>query len=406
MGERMKITRMLSSTIVFAILVGLAGHAHAERGDAMSQQQELQKALEMMKKQGMDAKTQKQMENMFKNMSEVGAKQQAAKLKKEQQAFEAETANNGTAHVELAGKGYELKVIKCVVRERSRGLLSIHARQAPGKDSGELRVTGSSREGGVQFSLGKQFFGSDPAKFPFNGETLEWEGVVSGERGQVPMKFHLTCGAEELDYEKETKPRPKAPVNILTLALGDESFIFEAGHCSTTEYRTGNLMVEFDATATGMFRGRPAIILLSKSHAVAEYGGEYFQNLDLFLGELSADQRSLPPREAERQIQQIGQEYSNKEMAAIQKKYKEMANSVPPEKIGEVIEAQGREMDRVTEKVKTMRYPTATSHYGAVTVKGRDIHYRGPKMHTNDAARTPEFKNLSAIPEVWVTCGE
>ena len=144
----MKITPMLSVTIVFTILLGLAGHVHAERGDAMSQQQELQKALEMMKKQGMDAKTQKQMENMFKNMSEEGAKQQSAKMKKEQQAFEAETANNGTVHVELAGKGYELKVIKCVVRERSRGLLSIHARQAPGKDSGELRVTGSSREGG------------------------------------------------------------------------------------------------------------------------------------------------------------------------------------------------------------------------------------------------------------------
>jgi hypothetical protein len=402
----MKITRMLSSTIVFAILVGLTGHVHAERGDAMSQQQELQKALEMMKKQGMDAKTQKQMENMFKNMSEVGAKQQAAKLKNEQQAFEAETANNGTAHVELAGKGYELKVIECVIRDRSRGLLSIHARQTPGKDSGELRVTGSSREGGVQFSLGKQHYLSNHPTFPFNGKTMEWEGTVEGDKGKVPLKFHLTCGAEMVDYATPSRPRPKSSVNNLTLQLGGETFHFDAGHCSTAEYRTGNLIVEFDATATGMFRGRPAIILLSKSHAVVEYGGEYFQNLDLFLGELSADQRSLPPREVERQIQQIGQEYSNKEMAAIQKKYKEMANSVPPEKIGEVIEAQGREMDRVTEKVKTMRYPTATRHYGAITVNGRDIHSRGPKLDTNDAARTPEFKNLSAIPEVWVTCGK
>jgi len=402
----MKITPMLSVTIVFTILLGLAGHVHAERGDAMSQQQELQKALEMMKKQGMDAKTQKQMENMFKNMSEEGAKQQSAKMKKEQQAFEAETANNGTVHVELAGKGYELKVIKCVVRERSRGLLSIHARQAPGKDSGELRVTGSSREGEVQFSLGKKLYRSNHPTFPFNGETLEWEGAVSGERGQVPMKFHLTCGAEELDYEKETKPRPKTPGNILTLALGDESFTFEAGHCSKKEYRTGNLIVEFDAMATGMFRGRPAIILLSKSHAAKEYGGEYFHELDLFLGELSADQRNLPPRQVRGQIQKIGEEYNIKEMTAIQKKYKEMFKSVPPEKIGEVIEAQGKEMDRVTEKVKSMRYPSASSGGGTITVSGPDIHYRGPKLATNDAVRAPEFKNLSAIPEVWVICGK
>ena len=402
----MKITRNLSVPIMVVFLLGLAGGVHAERGDAMSQQQELQKALEMMKKQGMDEKTQKQMENMFKNMSEVGAKQQSAKLKKEQQAFETETANNGTAHVELEGKRYELKVIECVVRDRSRGLLSIHARQAPGKEAGELRVTGSSREGGVWFSLGKPSYRSDQAKFPFNGETLEWEGVVSGEKGEVPMKFYLTCGAEEMDYEKETKPRPKKPVNILTLALGDETFTFKAGHCSTTEYRTGNLIVEFDATATGMFRGRLAIILLSKSHAAVEYGGEYFQEMDLFLGELSAEQRRLSPREVRGQIQNIGQEYNIKEQTAIQKKYKEMFKSVPPEKIGEVIVAQGKEMDRLTEKVEAMRYPEASSRGGAITVNGQNVHYRGPKMHTQDAARAAEFQDLSAEPEIWVTCGE
>ena len=222
----------------------------------------------------------------------------------------------------------------------------------------------------------------------------------------MPMKFHLTCGAEELDYEKETKPRPKTPVNILTLALGDESFPFEAGHCSTTEYRTGNLIVEFEATATGMFRGRPAIILLSKSHAAKEYGGEYFHKLDLFLGELSADQRSLTSTEVKGQIQKIGQEYSNKEMPAIQKKYKELFKSGPPEKIGKVLEAQSKEMDRVAETVEAMRYPSASSGGGTITVRGPDIHYRGPKLATNDAVRAPEFKNLSAIPEVWVTCGK
>jgi hypothetical protein len=402
----MKITHMLSVTIVFVFLVGLTGQVHAERGDAMSQQQELQKALEMMKKQGMDAKTQKQMENMFKNMSEVGAKQQTAKLKKEQQKFEAATAGHGTAQVVVGGKQYELKMTECKITDRSTGHFTMAARQAPGNDNAELGVGGGHSGNTIQFSVKKGFYEAGNPTFQLNGKAMEWEGTVEGGKGKVPLKFHLTCGAEMVDYATPSKPRPKSSVNNLTLQIGGETFEFDAGHCSTAEYRTGNLIVEFDATATGMFRGRPAIILLSKSHAVVEYGGEYFQNLDLFLGELSADQRSLPPREVERQIQQIGQEYSNKEMAAIQKKYKEMANSVPPEKIGEVIEAQGREMDRVTEKVKTMRYPTATSHYGAITVNGRDIHYRGPKMDTNDAARTPEFKNLSAIPEVWVTCGK
>lgn len=404
----MKITRNLSVPMVVVFLLGLAGGVHAERGDAMSQQQELQKALEMMKKQGMDAKTQKQMEDMFKNMSEVGAKQQSAKLKKEQQKFEVETAGHGTAQVVVGAKQYELKMTECKITDRNTGHFTMSARQAPGNENASLGVNGGGGHSGntIQFSVKKGFYEAGNPTFQLNGKTMEWEGAVEGDKGKVPLKFHLTCGAEMVDYATPSKPRPKSSVNNLTLQLGGETFEFDAGHCSTAEYRTGNLMVEFDATATGTFRGRPAIILLSKSHAVVEYGGEYFQNLDLFLGELSAEQRSLPPREVERQIQQIGQEYSNKEMAAIQQKYKEMFKSVPPEKIGEVIEAQGKEMDGVTEKVKAMRYPTATSHYGAITVNGRDIHYRGPKMDTNDAARTPEFKNLSAIPEVWVTCGK
>ena len=143
--------------------------------------------------------------------------------------------------------------------------------------------------------------------------------------------------------------------------------------------------------ATGTFRGRPAIIFLSKGHAAKEYGGEYFQGLDLFLGELSADQRKLPPRQVRGQIQKIGEEYNIKEMTAIQKKYKEMFKSVPPEKIGEVIEAQSKEMDRLTKKVEAMRYPEASSRGGAITVNGQNVHYRGPKMHTQDVARAAEF---------------
>ena len=190
----MKITRNLSVPMVVVFLLGLAGSVHAERGDATSQQQQLNQILEMMKKQGMDPKTQKQVENMMKGRIQEDATRKSGKLKKEQQAFEAEMANNGTAQVELAGKQYELKVIKCVVRDRSRGLLSIHARQAPGKDSGELRVTGSS-SGEVQFSLGKKFYRSNHRTFPFNGETLEWEGNgIRGKRASAnEIPSHMWC---------------------------------------------------------------------------------------------------------------------------------------------------------------------------------------------------------------------
>ncbi|MCZ6799474.1 MAG: hypothetical protein O7F12_03215 [Nitrospirae bacterium] len=403
----MMMTRWLGVAMVFVFLTGLTGFIHAENGGITAQEQELNKALEIMKGMGIAPEQMQQIENTMKGMAKQGAKQQAAKLKVEQQEFESTTAKNGTAQVEVEGKRYELKVTKCDITDRSTGLFAIQARQAPGKDNGELWVSGGGGHTAniVQFSARKDRYESDPTEFQFKGKILEWEGVVLGEKGKMPLKFHLTCGVEMVDYAKSSKPSPRTSVNNLTFQLGGETFEFEAGYCSTTEYRTGNLLVEFDATATGMFRGRPAIIFLSKSHPVVEYGDQYFQDLDLFLGELSADQRSLSPREVKGQLEKVWQEYNTKGIAAIQEKYKEMFKSVPPEKLGEVIEAQGKEMDRLAEEVKAIRYPSAISRGGAITVSGRDVHYGGPKMHSNDAARTPEFQDLLATPEVWVTCG-
>jgi hypothetical protein len=63
------------------------------------------------------------------------------------------------------------------------------------------------------------------------------------------------------------------------------------------EYRTGNLMVEFGLSATGTFRGQPAIIFLSKSHPAGDQPG-YFERMEILLGELSEEQRTLPSSKA------------------------------------------------------------------------------------------------------------
>lgn len=71
----------------------------------------MQQIMELLKKQGMDAKTQKQRENMLGGMAQKIAKHQATKLKKAEQKFKAETAGQGMAQVEVEGKQYELKMI-------------------------------------------------------------------------------------------------------------------------------------------------------------------------------------------------------------------------------------------------------------------------------------------------------
>ena len=157
--------------------------------------------------------------------------------------------------------------------------------------------------------------------FQLNDKTVEWEGMVHGDAGELPLKLRLTCGAEMVDYAKPSKSNPAASVNTLILQMGEEAHMFQAGRCSTQEYRTGNLIVQFEATAAGTFRGRPAIVLLSKSHPVKSK--QTFHNMDVLLGELTPKQRLLSPLKVAEQLQDKVNAYINKETAIVQKRNKE-----------------------------------------------------------------------------------
>jgi hypothetical protein len=166
-------------------------------------------------------------------------------------------------------------------------------------------------------------------------------------------------------------------------------------------------MVDFEATATGKFRGRPAIVLLTKSHGVGPEGSGagYFHNFDLLLGELSAEQRRLSPLDVKKQLSEVVETYQTRELLAHQKKYnKDAWNNVPPEKLNTMMEASSKEMSVFMDKADAMRYPEATSHGGVVTIDGRDAMFRGQAMSTSDASRAPEFGDLSALTEAFVTC--
>jgi hypothetical protein len=67
-------------------------------------------------------------------------------------------------------------------------------------------------------------------------------------------------------------------------------------------------------------------------------------------------------------------------------------------------DAQSKELKKVREQGKAMQYPETRS-YGTITVTGQEVHYRGPRFQTVHGDQAPEFQNLSAKPELWVTCG-
>jgi hypothetical protein len=404
----MKITHRLLLTIFLFIS---SGHENAVLADT-AEQQELDQALEMLKAQGMDPQQLQQMENMLKNIGQMEARKKDARITGEQQAFEAETTGYGTAQVEVEGKRYDLTVTKCEVKDSKSGNFIIKARQAPGMEDGELSVYSDERKSGrsVQFSTRStppENYRAENPELEFDGKTLDWTGTVESNARKVSLSLSLACGAEAIYFDKPSRPRPDTPANTLTLYLGSETYEFEAGRCSFEAYRTGNLMVDFEATATGNFRGRPAIVLLTKSHGVGleGRGAGYFHNFDLLLGELSAEQRRLSPLDVKKQLSEVVETYRTRELLAHQKKYnKDTWNNVPPDKLNEMLEASSQEMSVFMDKAAAMRYPEATSHGGVVTIDGRDVLFRGQAMSTSDASRAPEFGDLAALTEAFVTC--
>ena len=431
--------------LVALLLMSPVGSSYAEQKGKPTQEEQMQQMMDMIKGmskgtgkgKGLDEKTQKQLENMFKGMGQKANKQQAAKLKREQEKFAAETKGHGSATVEVKGKRYDLTMITCEITDRNTGQFNMSARQAPGKDNVTLGVNsgGGHSRNHMQLSLGKNhpYEEIGTPTYQLKGKTLQWAGEVGmGSRKKVPLKFQMTCGAEMKDYAVASKPKPKSAANVLTFQLGQETHNFQAGHCSTEEYRDGNLIVQFEATATGKFRGRPAILLMTKSHPHASTGAKQtFQHIDLLLGELTAEERILPPLEVAALLQKKVNTFSNTQNAALKKKYepqmaayqeqfdkempalkKKYGKIIPQDKMAALMDpfnklsnAQSKEMSQVSEQVKAMRYPSARSN-GPFTVTGQAVHYGGSKLRTQDGQRAKEFRNLTADPELWVTCGK
>ncbi len=437
-GNNMKTTRIIRRILRWAMLLGLVVALPqlglAERPETRQQQQkEMQEMMDMLKKQGMPPEQMQQMQDMFKGMEGMGRNQSSNRFKKEQQQFEAKTAGHGTAQVDVEGKRYDLKIMKCEITDRNAGLFTIQAKQAPGLDRGDLWVSGGGGPGlrnSMGFNVKKtRYEATDNPTLQLNGKTLEWEGNVVKEGKTLPLKFKLSCGNEMVDYAAPSKAKPKTAANVLTLDLGKEVHIFEAGLCSTKEFRSGNFIAEFLATATGSFRGRPAIILLSKGHRAESK--QRFHSMDLLLGELTPEQRNLSPLKVKEQLSKKVETFANTQYAAIKKKYdpqiaahqeifdvempalkKQYGKMIPREKMqalaapfDKLSEAKGKEMDKVQKQVKAMRYPQGRS-FGTITVKGQDIHFGGSQLTMSDAARVPEFNNLPERTELWVTCGE
>lgn len=403
----------ITAWIAFLTLV-LVGQTAAQSGGPGAEQQEVDQMLEMMKQQGMDPQQLEQMENMFRDMADMATQQKAAQADQERRTFEDETAGHGTATIQVEGKQYDLKVTRCEVKSGKQGIFTIQARQAPGMEDGELAIysDGAHRQQSVNFSIRTRPSTNYTARISglvLDGKVLSWQGQVESNQRELPMTLSLKCGAEAVFYDVASRERPAAADNVLTLYLGAETYTFETGRCSTEPYRSGNWEFVFEATATGRFRGQPAILLLESGREVAgtesEGAGES-HGLELLLGEITPQQRQLSPHALKQQLSEKVVTYQGQQLAAHEKKYgKAYWDKVSPTDMVAAMNASTAEMDAIMAQADAMRFPSANSHEGMTTVDGQNILFRGPPMRTSDADRAPVFRELNAIPEVFVTCG-
>ena len=121
-----------------ALCLLMAITVQLEPANAVEQVDQVQEALDMMKAQGLDEESYKQVEGMLKGMEAKGKQMEAAKTQKEREEFERANAGHGTARVTVEGKLYELTVTSCDITNRSSGQFVIRASQPPGMDDGQL----------------------------------------------------------------------------------------------------------------------------------------------------------------------------------------------------------------------------------------------------------------------------
>ena len=192
----------ISSILILFAIVTI--QSYADSGTESTHQEDVNKALEMMKSQGMNEEEMKQMESILGGMAVQATEQDAAKFEREKSEFERNWAKNGNAQVEVQGKIYALKVTTCRLVDLQD--FRITAQEAPGNDGGKLRLAGQKNYISAdeyryitefEFSTTTESYRPvvDPA-LDFDGNKLEWQGRVASKNGsgvQIKFKLELPC---------------------------------------------------------------------------------------------------------------------------------------------------------------------------------------------------------------------
>lgn len=189
-----------------------------------------------------------------------------------------------------------------------------------------------------------------------------------------------------------------AIAQTMTFTVGGETTEFTVTHCRTGPYDAGNqpgsLRVEAEVTATGVFRGRSAALLLTK---VTDAPSD---NIDLYLTELSPDEQAMPPFAALASIRnhrnRVWTERSYKLQLAFEEKLTQ--EGLTPEQMAALGDEYGEKSSALDEEME-MALPYARI-FGPVTVEGSTITFVGSdqtSVHPRDGNLNPLLPELLGL---------
>jgi len=190
---------------------------------------------------------------------------------------------------------------------------------------------------------------------------------------------------------------------MLTFKLGEEKYEFNLAYCSTKERQHDNFIFVFEATASGNFRGRPAIILLAKGYPVGST--KKSSQMKMFLGELIGEQVGLPPQELTQQIRNAAKNYQTRALKEHQEKYnKAYWDSFPKDQLNEAKIASQEEMSDIIKNAKTKEYPAANG-FGEMILVNKKVLFNGKQLSPY-GPNAVEFKKLPQQFEIRLSCAK
>lgn len=190
----------------------------------------------------------------------------------------------------------------------------------------------------------------------------------------------------------------RGEAQTLTLTVGDEATEFTITHCLTEPYEAGAqpglVRVEAEVTATGVFRGRPAALFLTK------VTDAQFENIDLYLTELSPEQRAMRPLAAYASISGEHTAEWGQRGSELQRRFQQELSreGLTTEQMMAISDEYGEKSSALDDEM-ALALPWARV-FGAITVEGSTVAFDGgdqTSVHPRDGNLNPLLSELRGL---------